>query len=404
MADNHSKVGFLVSQFPEMHETFILREFLGFRNAGFDFEIYSYKECRDEIVHPQTKDLIDRVHYAPRFELGSLAYWIARRPLGCATAYVRHVAKRLTRPVDFVKANGVFIRSMAFARLMEQRGIKHVHSHWASMPTTGAQIIAELLGTSFSFTAHAWDIFLTSRAELTSKIREASFVVTCTAYNRTYLHELGGEAREKVFLNYHGMDLEYFSPRPPRRDGDHVILAIGRLVEQKGFEYLVEACSLLKEQGLRIRCVIVGDGPLRGKLEALIACRSLHGIVELEGKMTQAAIRDLFHSASAFVMPSVVASDGDRDGIPNVLLEALATGVPTISTNVSGIPEVVVNGVTGLLVPPRDERALTEALATVLRGEGDCEVWARNGRELILKHFDLDKNVGELIKLFEEKV
>lgn len=402
MSRQHATVGFLLSQFPEMHETFILREFLGFEKADFNFRIYSYKECRDDIVHPQAEHLMGRVRYAPRFELGSLFYWLAHRPFSVARAYATSVLRYVTKPLDFVKANGTFIRSMNLARLMEQDGVQHIHAHWATMPTTGAQIIAAILGIAFSFTAHAWDIFLTDKKELTTKIRQAAFVVTCTEYNRCYLQKLCGNAQKNVFRNYHGMDTEFFSGRQTRDPPGNLILAIGRLVEQKGFYYLIKACQVLKDAGVPFQCVIVGDGPLRSKLETNIVKLGLQTSIEIKGKTTQSAIRDFFDRASVFAMPCVVSRNGDRDGIPNVLLEALAMGVPTVSTDVSGVPEVVIDGVTGLVVPPRDAPALAKALERVLSKPADMDHCTRNGRALVVKMFDLDTNVQELIRLFDQ--
>ncbi|MFT5387865.1 MAG: glycosyltransferase involved in cell wall biosynthesis, partial [Candidatus Omnitrophota bacterium] len=398
-----TKVGFLLSQFPEMHETFILREFLGFKKADLSFKIYSYKQCKDAIIHPQVNHLIGRTFYAPVFEIVSLLYWLLFRSMALIRSYIKYVLRHIIKPMNFIKANGIFIRSLSIARMMKKHRIQHIHAHWATMPTTGAQIIADLLGVTFSFTAHAWDIYLSDENELRSKINQAAFAVTCTEFNKKHLHNLCQESKDKVYKNYHGMDVEFFTMREDKKRDENIIFAVGRLVEQKGFKYLIQACKELKDRNVAFKCIIVGGGPLQEEFDALIKELNLSDVISIKGKVTQATIKGYFDQASVFAMPCVIATNGDRDGIPNVLLEALAVGIPIVSTDVSGVPEVIINEQTGLVVPPHDAHALANSLERVLTGKIDMCSCCQKGRTIVEDNFNLDRNVGELVALFQGK-
>ncbi|MFA5087596.1 MAG: glycosyltransferase [Candidatus Omnitrophota bacterium] len=399
--ENKIKIAFLLSQFPETHETFILREFTGMKEKGMEFELYSLKQCKDKIVHDEAKKFIQNTSYPSVFSLVFCVLGLVSNPLGFLKAY-GIVLRHILNPIDFLKANVVFVRSFYFARIMRKHGITHIHAHWATMPTTSAEIISVLLNIPFSFTAHAWDIFLQSERSLRRKVQRAEFVVTCTRYNKDHLEKvMGGEAAGKIFLNYHGLDLQLFSLRDGRERLENIIIAVGRLVEQKGFEYLIRACGILKRQSVVFRCLIIGEGELKNRFEKLIDSLSLKGYVEMPGVITQAQIRKWLRKANVFVAPSVIAQNGDRDGIPNVILEAMALGVPVVASDVSGIPEVVINGETGLLVAPAQERELAKALERVLRQQVPLEDFKRNGRKKIEEEFDIKKNVGKLIEIMK---
>jgi len=401
------KIAFLLSQFPEMHETFILREFNGQKEKGMNFEIYSYKPCRDRIIHPEAEELIKMTVYANPVPLWSLLYIMARHPAGFLKALgytLLSMLRRLHWPLDMIKVMVIFLRSLYFARIMEQHHITHIHSHWATMPTTGAQMIAKMTGISYSFTAHAWDIYLNDKTELKQKIKNAEFAVTCTRANKSYIESLdGGSLGQKVFVNYHGVNLAKFSLRDePGVRREALILAIGRLVEQKGFEYLIKACGILKRRSIPFRCVIIGNGPLQAHFETLITNLGLKGYVELAGSVTQEDIRNYFRNADVFAAPCVISSDGDRDGIPNVLLEALSVGVPVVGTGVSGLPEVLVDGQTGVVVSARDERSLSRGLERVITRQVPVDQMVQNGRAKMEEDFDMYRNVEELIGIFEK--
>jgi len=395
-----TKVAFILSQFPETHETFILREFIGLDQQNLNFEIYSLKKCRDKIIHPQAEPFLDRTHYACVFSLLSVFCWLFNNPLGFCRSYWFCFAENIMRPIDFMKSQSVFFRSLHIARVMKRHRISHIHAHWATMPTTAAEIVSKLLNVPFSFTAHAWDIYL-NRGSLKAKVRDAQFVITCTQFNKNYLEQLVSDYQAAdIHLNYHGIDIADFAPRKKAPSDGNVILAIGRLVEQKGFEYLIKACFQLKNKQIPFRCVIVGDGPLRGELENLARSLGIGEELQMRGTVTQKEIKELSERATVFAAPSVIAKNGDRDGIPNVVIEAMARGVPVVATEVSGIPEVIIDQKTGILVPPHDEIAIAKAFERLFLDQALCAQLARNARCRIEANFDMEKTAVQLRKLF----
>jgi glycosyltransferase involved in cell wall biosynthesis len=259
-----------------------------------------------------------------------------------------------------------------------------------------------LLGRPFSFTAHARDIYATPSA-LAEKMRAARLVVTCTQYNVDYLRRLCPDlAHERIQLVHHGVDANAFAETgvgvndlaPP------LVLAAGRLIHKKGFDVLVTACGLLRDRRLAFRCRIVGDGPLRTALARAIRDASLDEVVELPGWVPADRLAAMLPRAAAFVAPSRIAAGGDRDGIPNVVLEAMAARLPVVGTDVSGIPEAVADGVTGLLVPPGNADALADALQRILAGPGASRAMGEAGRRRVLTRFDLTSSSRRLAELF----
>jgi len=274
------------------------------------------------------------------------------------------------------------------------------------MPTTAAVILSKLTGIPFSFTAHAWDIFVNCDG-LEDKINRAKFVITCTDYNRKFLsHFCQNGQHKKVHLNYHGIDIDKFMVHGSRfmdrkQDQRFKILAIGRLVETKGFEYLIEACRILNDKGVDFECQIVGSGPLENKLESLSTSYELRAKIQFLGIRTQEEIKKLYSEATVLAQPSVMARNGDRDGIPNVILEAMALGVPVVATNFSGIPEAVIEGKTGILVPEKDAVALAVAIENIYQDAKRRDILIRNARELIEQKFSVSRNVEELTGIFQ---
>jgi len=405
----NNKIAFILSQFPEMHETFILREFVGLRNKGWDFKIFSLKRCKDKIIHSQAVQFINDTIY------GRLSFW---EGLKCCLFRPFRVMKVLGyifkvyafAPKELVKALYVMGECFYLGKIIKKYRIYHIHSHWATMPTTAAVILNELFDIPFSFTAHAWDIFISQRG-LAEKIKKARFCITCTNYNKQYLSTLASNKLianrypldDKIHLNYHGIELNNFSFRGmvPEREKKR-LLAIGRLVEAKGFSYLIDACAILKERGVDFECVIVGKGHLKNGLEKKIISKGLEEKVKLVGMKTQEEIKELLNSALIFIQPSVIAPNGDRDGIPNVILEAMSIGVGVVASRVSGIPEVVIDKETGLLVPERDGVAIADAVQTFLQKRELYNRCVRNARQLIERKFDAQKNVEQLISIFQK--
>lgn len=392
MAVSGGPLAVICSQFPEMHETFVERELSALEASGVPMRIYSMKFCRDPIVHPGARKLADKTVY--------LAWDDWRTWTHAAREFVQHPVRavrglfwaktrHLSSASDFLKALVVWVQSLAFSRRLRADGAAHIHAHWATAPTSLAFLVSTHLGIRFSFTAHAWDIFL-KNPSLAEKVRTAEFVLTCTDYNRQYLQALCPGEKNKIILNYHGVDVQKFEPAGSVKSDFQtpLFLSIGRLVEQKGFKDLLDACRILKERGVCFRAMIVGNGPLKGMLLNRIRASGLEGCVDWLPGAGQEEIRQMYGKAYAFVLPCVIAANGDRDGIPNVILEAMAMGLPVISTGISGLPEAVIPDVSGLAVPAGDPAALAGAMEHLVRHPEVADLLGRGARKLAVEKFD----------------
>jgi glycosyltransferase involved in cell wall biosynthesis len=399
---------YIMSQFPQTYETFILREINELASRGADITIFSLKSCRDKVIHEDARPYLARTVYSPFIFssrlLAANLFFILRHPGRYLRALWYIVSRCGAKPVYMIKILAVFPKTACFAFHIQQKGLTHVHAHWASIPGDAAAIISILTGARFSITAHAYDIY-TTNPSLAEKVRRADFVVTCTSYNVAHLVSLlPFEERGKVHLNYHGLDAGKFRFCERRQQIHKRILAVGRLTETKGYPYLIEAVHLLRMRGVDCRCDIVGDGEMRHEVEARIRRRGLQDVVTLHGVISQPKLVELMLNANVLVMASVVARNNDRDGIPNVILEAMASGLPVIASEVSGIPEVVIDGETGLLVPEGDAVALEKAIAGVFEDPGRAAQMAMRARKKIERDFDIDENVGALMNLFETEI
>jgi glycosyltransferase involved in cell wall biosynthesis len=400
-----TRVAYVLKMYPRFSETFVLSELLELERQGVELRVFSLRKPDDGIFHADVARLRARVTYLPESPfLDPGPFVAAHRELYAADPrrYRRALGRALARRRRATLKQ--FLRAGYIAVRLRREGIGHVHAHFASGPAAVALHLHRLTGIPYSFTAHAKDIYLDAvdRAELAAKLRSARFAVTVSDYNRAHLARVADRAR--LVRIYNGLDLERFAPNGRAPDDPPLLVAVGRLIEKKGFADLVRACALLRDQGRRFRCRIVGKGPLERDLRGLVGALRLDGVVELAGPLPRDALLELYPRASALVAPCVVGSDGNRDGLPTVLVEAMALGVPVVATDVTSIPELVEDGVTGAVVPQRDPAALAAAIARVLDDRTRARALARVGRQRIESRFDLHANVAELRALLEESV
>jgi len=278
-----------------------------------------------------------------------------------------------------------------------------VHAQFASVTATVAWMLAELVGLSLSISCHARDIWTSEASLLPEKLRESEFVTVCTqaGYDRlqgAYPLAVG----PKLHLVRHGVDVTEFHPSARQPQEPPLVLAVGRLVEKKGFDVLLRAAAELRERRLEFGLSIAGEGPLRPRLEAMVADLGLAGTVALEGALPMEEVRALYGRAAVFVAPSVVAGDGDRDGLPNVLLEAGAMGLPIVAAATSAIPELIVDGETGLLVEPRNVSQLADRIAQVLADPALAASLGTAARAAVAAAYVLDRNAALLEALFRQ--
>jgi glycosyltransferase involved in cell wall biosynthesis len=400
------KVAYLVSRFPVVTETFILREILELERHGTPVEIFSLLHQREAVMHEEARPLLSRVCYG---SLGVLAllrshlHYFIRRPRQYLRVWWAAIRGNLKSAEFLTRAVYVLLQAPRFARKMEEAGVEHVHAHWATHPALAAFVIRRLTGLPYSFTAHAHDLYV-QRAMLGEKLREASFVVTISAFNRRLLTELyGPEIANKTAVVHCGVDPSSFaSPRVRmRRAGSEVtFLCVASLRDYKGHRYLIDACTQLAEQHLPFRCLLVGEGEERPNLETLIQRRGLEDRVKLLGAQPQDRVRELLRACDAVVLPSVVTDYGKMEGIPVALMEALAAERPVVATRISGIPELVEDGVTGLLVPERDPLQLSRALQRIAHEPLLGSLLASAGRRKVMRQFNLSANTEALVQLF----
>jgi glycosyltransferase involved in cell wall biosynthesis len=396
------RVSYVVGTYPQLTTTFIDREIEALTALGADVAIVSIRPPHGALS-PEQERIRRRVRYLlparSRDVAKAFGHWLIRRPL----ALVAEAVWLLTRPHHGASR----IRSLAYIsagvcaayRLRERRGV-HVHAHFVDRAATVATIAARLLGATYSATAHANDIYR-EPFMLAEKARRATFVATCTDYNRSHLADQVDPAdAPKIIRLYHGLDLARYRPTPSARADPSLLLAVAQLKEKKGLRYLIEACGRLRDAGVAIRCEIVGDGPLMPDLEQLVRGLGLDESVILRGAVPHDEVLARYGAATAFVLPSVVAADGDRDGIPNVILEAMAMELPVVSTPVSGIPEAVHHDETGILVQPHDPTAIADAVTRLLADPALADRLGKNGRRLVTDRFDAERNAERLLGLF----
>ncbi|MEE8312265.1 MAG: glycosyltransferase [Candidatus Binatia bacterium] len=390
------RIAYILKRYPRYSETFIVNEILAHEAAGLEVEIFALRHPND--THFQ--DAISRVRapvtYLPTSDIKASDFWkglkktMARFPgwhdalasAGAATVRDAHQA-------------------MALAREVRSRGITHLHAHFATSAATVARLTSLVCGVPYTITAHAKDIFHEDIEDddLKAKLADAAAVITVSDYNLSFLTEKFGDAAARVERLFNGLHLDRFPYRDPA-DRAPLIVSVGRIIEKKGFDDLVSACALMREGGRDFRCVIIGTGELEQQLRDQIDRLGIGSHVELAGPRPQAQMVDVVREAAVFAAPCVVGRDGNRDGLPTVLLEAMALGTPCVSTDVTGIPEVVRDGETGLIVAQHDPAALAAALSRLLDDSLERVRLAKKARRLIEDEFDIHKNAAQQRDIF----
>ena len=391
------RVLYVVSLFPCLSETFIVREICALIEDGVDVRILSLKRPRDELLQTDAAGLMDRVRAPqalPAAMLGSLRA-LAIHPVAVLGAARIIVAGTWRSPMAMFKSLAAFARGLEHLSWLRAFNPEFIHAHWATYPSTVAWALGRLIHCPFGFTSHAHDIFANSQL-LLRKLEDSALAITISRHNVDWFdRHVSPLAHEKLEVVHCGVDLKQIPWKPAGR-ANGLILAVGRLHPIKGFDTLIEALALARSNGLRFNCRIVGDGPLHSELQALVQSRGLQGHVELLGAQAQEAVRALLEQASVFVLPSQVARDGGRDGIPVALMEAMASGCAVLSCRTSGIPELISDGEHGVLVPERDPVSLASALQRLLGDAGLRQRLAAAARLRIERDFDARKEARKL--------
>lgn len=405
-SNRNPAVGYVVSAWPRLSETFILNEVIAVERLGIPLRIFSVKNPKNEPVHGKVAQVL-----APltSLSIGSnrKAVWRANlllfcgRPARYCGTLLRAVRSR--RRVVLRR----FFQAGYLADIVSREPVAHLHAHFANDPALVVMFAHQLTGIPYTFTAHAKDIYVKTPPELLrAEAQQAQAVVTCTQYNREYLaRQLGPALDGKLHCIYHGLDLSQFKFRwPTACDPESpLILSVARLVEKKGLRDLLAAAAILRQRGRSFRIEIIGDGPLRQTLEAQVFELGLEDRITFLGAQNHEAVLLAYGRAAVFALPCAIALDGDRDGIPNVLLEAMASGTPVVSTCVSGIPELIHPEREGLLVPPNSPTALANALERLLTSPKLAESLAQAARAKVEEGFSSDRNSARLLALFQHR-
>jgi glycosyltransferase involved in cell wall biosynthesis len=394
---DNTRVGYVVKRYPRYSETFIVNEILAHEAAGLYIEIFSLYPPNDDHFQDAISQVRAPVTYLTPYGLKAADFWSALRDASDAMPGVWYDLQ-LARNEEDVRD---VYQALLLARAARQRGIGHLHAHFATSATTVVRLAAQFAGIPYTFTAHAKDIFHESvqSEDLRNKLRDASAVVTVSEFNLQHLRETFGAAADRVRRIYNGIDLDHF-PFTPSEERSPLVVGVGRLVEKKGFADLVDACALLARKGVDFRCIIVGTGELENEIRKRIEQQGLADRVQLVGPKPQCEVIKLVSSAAVLAAPCVVGADGNRDGLPTVLLEAMALGTPCVATDVTGIPEVLRHEETGLMVPQRDPQQLAASIERLLDDAALRLNLATAARRLVEEEFSVHRNAARLRQLF----
>jgi len=387
---------YVFERFPSFGQTFCYREVAELDRQGVTPPIFSIRRPKSEPPQDWDPKIVARVHYLP--EEAELVPEIDRLLKQRALpARVVDVMAEWGRRTDFLR----LYQAIYVGLRLQEKGIRHVHAHFAGMAARTAFWIDRFFSVTFSFTGHANDIFAPRQFEISLEklMEQALAIVSVSDFGVRFLQERFPGSTAKIHRIYNGIQLNEFQ-RSDFSSSILSIVAIGRLIEKKGFADLIRACELLRKRGYDFRCQIIGEGPLEEDLRAQIDDGGLLGQIDLAGPHPQHEVRSRLAGAALFVLPCIAEPGGAMDNLPTVIMEAMAAGLPVVSTQIGGVPEMVVENETGLLVSPNDPSALAEALERLMVDPALARRLGQAGYERACARFSIERNVCELLKLF----
>jgi colanic acid/amylovoran biosynthesis glycosyltransferase len=405
-ARRSAELGIIVSRWPKVNDMYQLREIVMLERLGMPIELFPLVRHSETHSHPEGVALGERAQFV---KLASMEVvraqltWLRRNPRGYLKCWWWGITANLRAPDFLLRTFFIVPIAAAWALRMEQLGIRRTHAHFATYPAHAALVIKTLAGIPYSFTGHAHDLQI-QRAGLEEKIRQADFVMTCTRHSRDVLSDLyGPEAAAKIHVVYHGVETDTYTPQPlPDDDGVRPfrVTCVAALKEYKGHPYLFRACAELVRRGIPVELSIVGDGPDRADLEALVDRLGLRSATTFTGSVASPDVRHWIEWSDVCCVASVVAANGQLDGIPNFLTESMAMGRPVVSTNLPGIAELITDGETGLMVPANDAPALADALERLRRDPSLRGRLASAGRQLVEAEHDCEVNTRRCFDIY----
>ena len=394
-----TRIGYVLKVYPRFSETFVVTEMLARQDLGQDQRIYALRPTTDTRFHPEIAYVEAPVSWVPRPRKASEMWNILTSGLADDEMRTRFAA--LMPAIASLPADDV-AQGIALALAAREDGITHLHAHFASLAGRTAWIASSLSGIPFTVTTHAKDIYHESvDVDLLRRIcADAAQVIAISQYNMDYLGRVLEGTGARLVLQRNALELARFPYRDPEpATGTLRVVAVGRLVEKKGFADLIDALAILRDQGVAIDASIIGEGDLTDDLARRIEERGLTPSCRLCGARTQSEVREALEGADVFVAPCIPGSDGNIDGLPTVILESMAVGTPVVATVVTAIPEVIINGRSGVLLPPGSPESIAQALADIASGATPVVELARGARALIEEHYDSRRQASALARL-----
>jgi glycosyltransferase involved in cell wall biosynthesis len=401
MTTNELRIGYLVSRFPALSETFVLRELSEVdAQPGVHCELFALFPARDEPVRqPAARLWVARRRSASAVGAArALGFWSVRRPLRLAGALSIVIRDYVRRPRLLSRALVSFALALQHARTLRSTPVDHLHAHFATYPALAAWTCSRLVGIPYSFTAHAHDIFV-HRLGLRRRVRDAAFCVGISEHNARILREASAPKAADVRVIHCGVHVDAYALRlrAPQPGEPMRIACVAALKPYKGHRVLLDAIGRLVADGHAVELHLVGDGPLRAELEGRCAMLGVSEHVHFLGALMEAEVAEVIDRVDAFVLASVVQDDGDTDGVPVALMEAMAAGVPVVASDLSGLPELVRDGETGLLVPPGNDEALAGAINRLREDPATAIERAAAGRALVEERFTVEGEAARLL-------
>ncbi|MBI5418203.1 glycosyltransferase family 4 protein [Candidatus Poribacteria bacterium] len=407
---NNMKIAYILSSFPSIAQTFVIRELIEVKKY-LPITIISLTKPKRKTypIHKQAEELVAETFYFPG--MNSFYFWNNIIDIYKNNPYVwtnlwtngKKTFMRLEKK-DELSAVIFIFKMLYYAKILIEQKINHIHIHFAESETTAGMVLGDALNISFSFTAHGRDLFLQDKESLTEKSQKAKFAVLGSEFTRNFFLEKTGVDKNKALRIYAGVDPDDYKiiSCMKKREVLHKtgnifkIITVGRLVDEKGYPYILGACRILKEHGVKFQYKIVGKGSKKKILQLKKICReyAIEDCVEILGALTIEQIKPLYEEAHLFAFGSV------REVIGVVLMEALSCGIPTVATNITGIPELIKNGENGILVPAENEKALAEAMETILLDDNLAEKFSIAGRKTIVENFDVKETIKALVNAF----
>ena len=403
------KVGYVLKRYPRYSETFVVNEILAHEAVGLDIDIFALRPTCDshfQNIISKVRASVTHIRKPVQGRVSNSLNTLSPTPASYFWAELQEVALVIPdfwRKLAFAAGEraSVVYQAAWLAREVRLRQITHLHAHFGSVATSVTRLAAHFADVPYTFTAHAKDIFHDSvnPEDMKRKIRDSAAVVTVSDYNRRYLRQVYGSVADGVQRIYNGLDLTQFAYASPQNRPAQII-SVGRFVEKKGLSILIDACALLKQWGCDFHCQIVGTGELERELKTQIEKLELTAQVCIVGARPQNEVFELVQQAAVFAAPYIIGKDGNRDGLPTVLLEAMALGTPCVGTDVTGIPELIRHEQTGFIVPQENPNALALALQKLLENSSLRVKFATEARKLMESEFDIHANAASLRQLF----